>query len=177
MSTAWRTIKPGPEEHAPYYRGYIDEAPSGDVVQGLQGQLAETVALLRAIPEARADHRYAPGKWSIKEVVGHLCDSERVFAYRALRFARDDQTELAGFDENAWVPAAGFGARTLSDLAGEFAAVRLSTLALLGTLDDGAAVRSGVANGHRITVRALAWIMAGHERHHVRVLRERYLAG
>ena len=173
----WRTERPGEGESAPYYRTYIDDVPAGDIVRTLNGQIAETTALLAGISEAKADHRYAPGKWSIKEVVGHLADAERVFAYRALRFARGDATPLPGFDENAWVPAADFGARTLAELTAEFQAVRRATVALFGSLGDAAATRSGTANGQAVAVRALAWIVAGHERHHARILGERYLAG
>jgi hypothetical protein len=130
--------------------------------------------VLRAIPEARGGHRYGPDKWSIKEVLGHLIDAERVFAYRALRFGRADQTPLAGFDENTYVPAGRFGDRTLANVADEFRAVREATVRLLEGMPDEAFARSGKANDAAITVRALAWIMAGHERHHVGVLKERY---
>ena len=173
----WRTERPAEGESAPYYRTYIDAVPAGDIVRTLQDQIAETSALLAGISEAKAEHRYAPGKWSIKEVVGHLADAERVFAYRALRFARGDATPLASFDENAWVPAAGLDARTLADLAAEFQAVRGASVSLFGSLDDAAAMRRGTASGKEVVVRALAWISAGHERHHARVLRERYLGG
>ena len=132
------------------------------------------ISTLLAVPRARWTHRYAPGKWSVSEVVGHLADTERIFAYRALRFARNDATPLAGFDENQFVPPANFDARPLPDLAEELRAVRLASVALFRRLDDAALARRGTANQVEITVRALPWIIAGHERHHVAVLKERY---
>jgi uncharacterized damage-inducible protein DinB len=141
----------------------------------MERQMEETAAFLGQLGEARGDHRYAPGKWSIKEVIGHLADGERVFAYRALRFARGDQTPLASFDENAWVPQAGCDRRTLADLAAEFRAVRVATLALARSLTDEAAARTGVASGKTVSVRALIYMIAGHELHHLAILRERYL--
>ena len=126
--------------------------------------------------KSKGDFAYAPGKWTIKQVVGHICDAERIFAYRALRFARGDVAPLPGFDENAWMPAARFDARPLGDLAAELDAVRRATLALLRTFDADALARRGTANNKEISVRALAYVIAGHERHHVGILRERYLA-
>jgi hypothetical protein len=167
--------RPAATEHAPYYGKYIEQVPDGDVLALLARQHEETQSLLRGIPKARWGHRYEPGKWSISEVVGHLADAERVFGYRALRFARADATPLPGFDENAWAPQSGYHARPLTDIADEFRAVRNATVAFVKGLDDQAIARRGSANGQEITVRALIWIIAGHERHHVRILRERYL--
>ena len=171
------TTAPGTDEYAPYYAGYVARVPPGDVVARLRHQITETAALLRPLEAARARHRYAPGKWSTIEVLGHLSDTERVLAYRALRIARGDQTPLAGFDENAYVPAAECERRPLADVLAEFEAVRRATLALLGSLPETAWTRWGVANGQRITVRALAHIIAGHELHHLEVLRTRYGVG
>lgn len=168
--------RPDAAEYAPFYGTYVGKVPEGDVLQILEDQRRETARLLAGLPEAKALHRYAPGKWSIKEVVGHLMDSERVFCYRALRFARADQTALPGFDEKAWVPAGSFDARSLADLAAELDAVRRATIALFRGLDAPALARHGTANNKEISVRALAYIIAGHERHHVGILRERYLA-
>src|SRR5919202_5240359 len=114
------TTRPAPNEYAPHYGTYVERVPDGDIVRTLERQLAETLALLRGIPESRAGHRYAPGKWSIKEVVGHVADAERIFSYRALRFARNDPTPLPSFDENALVPPARFDARTIGDLVEEY---------------------------------------------------------
>jgi hypothetical protein len=151
--------------------------PSGDVVARLRRQIAETAALLRPLDETQARHRYAPGKWRVIEVLGHLADTERVMAYRALRVARGDETPMAGFDENVYVPAGEFERRPISDVLAEFEAVRAATVALLGGLPEAAWTRWGVANGQRVTVRALAHIIAGHELHHVDVLRTRYGVG
>ena len=173
-NAASKSVRPAASEHAPYYGKYTSLVPDGPIVETLRTQMAETAALLAGVPAGREEHRYAAGKWSVKEVVGHLADTERVFAYRLLRFARSDETPLAGFDENTYVPAGAFGARTLRSLAEEFRAVREATLRLLEGLDERAMSRGGVASENAVTVRALAWIVAGHERHHVAILRERY---
>lgn len=167
--------RPAKDEYAPYYERYTSLVPEGDVVETLSRQLAETLALLGTVPEEKADSRYEPGKWSVKEVVGHIIDAERIFAYRALRFARGDRTPLPGFEQDGYIEAANFGARTLGDLADEFENVRRSTLKLFGNLDADAWLRRGAASDNEVSVRALAYIIAGHERHHVGVLRERYL--
>src|SRR5918992_2276600 len=167
--------RPQDDEYIPYYGKYIALVPDGDLVDTLRTQIRETLSLLRAIPESRASYRYAPGKWSIKEVVGHLSDVERIMTYRALRIARADATPLPGFDENAYVPAANFEARSLASLAHELEQVRSATIAFLETLEPVAAARRGTANNAEISARALAYIIAGHERHHVAILRERYL--
>jgi hypothetical protein len=167
--------RPGSAEYAPFYAGYVVRVPAGDILGCLEAQCDATLALLAAVPEARAGHRYASGKWSIREVVGHLADAERVMAYRALRFARADRAPLPGFDENHYVEQAGFDARTLADLAAELAAVRAATLALFRSLSPEAWLRSGIANDHPISVRALAYVIAGHELHHRYLLESRYL--
>ena len=167
--------RPAPDEYAPYYGRYIAAVPDGSIVETLRDQIGETVAFLGSLPEAKGDHRYEPGKWSVKEVIGHLIDSERVFSYRALRFARRDETPLPGFEQDDYVPAGAFGKRTLRDLADEFRTVREATLLLYRHLDEEALSRSGIASENRMSVRALAWCIAGHERHHIQVIRERYL--
>jgi len=168
--------RPDATEYAPFYGTYVGRVPDGDLLELLERQRRETQNLLAGLSDTQALHRYAPGKWSIKEVVGHLMDSERVFCYRALRFARADEKPLQGFDEKAWVPAGSFDARPLADLAAELDAVRRATIALFRGFDAAALARKGTANNNEVTVRALAWIVAGHERHHVAILRERYLA-
>jgi uncharacterized damage-inducible protein DinB len=173
--TAAAFPRPDAAEYTPYYGTYIGKVPEGDLLLTLEDQRRETQRLLAGLSEARALHRYAPGKWSIKEVIGHLADTERVFCYRALRFARADDTALPGFDEKAWVPAGKFDSRSLQALAAELDAVRRATLALFRGLDATALSRRGTANNNAVTVRALAWIIAGHERHHVALLHERYL--
>jgi hypothetical protein len=173
--TAAPIARPETSEYIPYYGKYIALVPDGDLVDTLRGQIGETLSLLRTIPEERASYRYAPGKWSIKEVVGHLADVERIMTYRALRIARGDSTPMPGFDENAYVPAGNFEARPLASLAHEFEQVRAATVAFLETLEPVAAARRGTANNAEISARALAYIIAGHERHHVAILKERYL--
>jgi uncharacterized damage-inducible protein DinB len=169
-----RTTRPAPDEYAPYYGTYISKVGDGDVVQALKQQVTGTVAYLRAIPESRAGHRYAEGKWSIREVVGHLADAERIFAYRALRFARNDSTALPGFDENAFVANSRFDDRTLGSLIDEFAAVRAASIAQFHGFFPEEWLRGGTASGKHMSVRALAWVIAGHELHHLGVLKERY---
>src|SRR2546427_4524529 len=167
---------PEPSEYVPYYETYLSKVPKGNLLTLIEDQRRETQQLLSGLSEAKALHRYAPGKWSIKEVVGHLMDTERVFCYRALAFGRADANPLPGFDEKAWVPPGRFDARPLKDLAAELDAVRRATIALFSGLDADALERRGTANSNPITVRALAWIIVGHERHHVGIVRERYLA-
>ncbi len=169
------TTRPDSTEHAPYFAKYISLVPDGEIIATLGKQIESTLGLLRGLSEAQGDLRYAPGKWSVKEVIGHLIDTERIFAYRAMRFARNDRTPLPGFDENSFVANADFGARSLSDLIEEFECVRESSLYLFKHLDDEAWSRRGVANENEISVRALAWNTAGHELHHLGILRSRYL--
>jgi hypothetical protein len=167
--------RPDSTEHAPYFGKYIALVPDGEIVATLGNQIEETLDLLGGLSEAQGDLRYAPGKWSVKEVIGHLIDAERIFAYRALRFARNDQTPLAGFDENSYAANSSFGSRALADLAEEFKLVRGSNIYLFKHLDDEAWSRHGVSNQNEISVRALAWITAGHELHHREIIRSRYL--
>jgi uncharacterized damage-inducible protein DinB len=168
------TTRPDATEFAPYYGRYIEKVPEGEVARTLRAQLGETLALLRAVPEERADDRYAPDKWSIKEVVGHMSDTERIMSYRMLRIARGDETPLPGFEQNDYVRNAHLGRRTLASLVAELEAVRGATLALVDGLDDEELARRGTASTFPVTARALAWIIAGHERHHLGLLREQY---
>lgn len=168
-------VRPRSDEYVAYYGKYILLVPEGDLVEALRRQIGETSSFLRAIPDESASYRYAPEKWSIKEVVGHMADVERIMTYRALRIARADATPLPGFDENAYVPAANFESRSLASLAHELEEVRRATIAFFETLDPDAAARRGSVNNNEISARALAYIVAGHERHHVRILKERYL--
>ena len=167
--------QPAADEYAPYYGKYISLVNGPDPIAALDEQFPATLALLAGLSDAQAEQRYAPGKWSIKEVVGHIMDTERVFAYRALRIGRGDRTPLAGFEQDDYVSNAGFDRRRIADLAAEFADVRRATLALLRGLDQAAWTRRGIANNKEVSVRALAYIIAGHERHHVGILQTRYL--
>lgn len=166
---------PDVTEYQPYYEKYVSLVPKGDILKTLAEQLESSLALLRSIDESRAGWRYAPDKWSIKELVGHIIDTERIFAYRALRFARHDQTPLSGFEQDDYVRHGRFDARNLEDLRQEFEHVRRANLYMLRNLYDAAWQRRGTANGAEVSVRALAFIMAGHELHHMEILRTRYL--
>jgi uncharacterized damage-inducible protein DinB len=168
--------RPAADEHSAFYGKYVARVPDGDLVGQLGEQVSETAALLRSVPEERADFAYAPGKWTVKEVIGHMIDVERVMAYRAVRFARNDTTELPGFDENLWAANAKFGARTIGDLIDELEVVRAATIHFAKHLSAEEQTRRGKANGQEVSVRALMYIIAGHERHHAALLRERYLS-
>lgn len=176
MATALHT-RPDATEYAPFYTGYVANVPEHDVVSALRDSGRELVTALSAVPESRGGFRYADGKWTIREVIGHLIDAERIFSYRALRLARADATPLPGFEENDYVRAAGSDARTLADLIDELRIVRESTVRLFASLPDEAWSRKGVVSGRDVTVRAIAYITAGHMRHHLKVLRERYQIG
>lgn len=167
--------RPAEGEFVPYYGKYIALVPDGDLIELLARHADETIALLRQQPPEMADHAYAEGKWTVKEVLGHLCDAERIFSYRLLRIARSDETPLAGFDENSYVPAGQFNERTLESLLQEFVAVRQATITLIGGLPDEGWSRGGIANNDAISARAIAYIIAGHELHHRNILLTRYL--
>jgi uncharacterized damage-inducible protein DinB len=169
-------LRPAPGEYAQFYAGYVAHVPDGDIVAILRDQLAATTALLAPLEEEQARFAYAAGKWTIKTVVAHIADSERILACRALRFARSDDTPLPGFDENHYAAHAAADERPLAALLAELAAVRAATVALFESMPDACWTRSGTANSYEVTVRGLAWIIAGHELHHRRVLEERYLA-
>ena len=166
--------RPQADEYVGYFSRYIDQVPDGDIVALLEAQGNATQKLLASIGEEKGGYRYAPGKWSIKQVIGHIGDAERVFAYRLLAVARGEKQSLPGFDEKEYVDGANFDSRSLAELAEGLAATRRATLALARSLDDEAWNRRGVANDNSISARAIAWVTAGHERHHVNILRERY---
>ena len=168
---------PASDEYAPYYERYIALLPEGDIIQVLEKQLRETTALLDTLSEEQALHRYAEGKWSIKEVVGHIIDTERVFAYRGLCFARGDNTPLPGFEQDDYVTHADFDIRPTASLAGEFSSLRMSNIFLFSTWSEAVQARRGTASGFSVTARAIPYILAGHERHHLNIIREKYLPG
>lgn len=169
-------VRPNADEFYDYYGRYIAKVPDGNLISLLREQAVETVTMLQDLTPQQANYAYAPGKWTVKEVVGHISDAERIFAYRALRIARHDETPMESFDENAYVTNANFGSRTLPDLLEELQVVRASTIHLAKNLDADALALRGTASGHGISVRALFYIIAGHERHHADLLRERYLS-
>jgi hypothetical protein len=168
--------RPNADEYFEYYGTYISLVPEGDVRDILRSQLSETIAVLSGVTDAKAEQAYGPGKWTLKEALLHMCDAERVFGYRMLRISRGDATPLPGFDQNGWVPHSCANTRPMSNLLMEFAAIRASTLALVDSISAEGWLRTGNASGHTISARALAYIAAGHERHHLKITRERYLA-
>lgn len=170
-----RFSRPTAGEYPAYFETYLRQVTESDALGVLANQIDEVRDFFFRLPPGKADHAYAPGKWTIKEIVGHLSDTERVMAYRAMSFARADPAPLPGFDENAWVPPAGFGERTLTDLLDEWLAVRRATIALLVGLPAGAGTRTGTASGKPLSVRTVAFMLPGHVRHHLQVIRERYL--
>jgi hypothetical protein len=167
--------KPDSSEYAAYFEGYIGRVPDDDIMDLLKKQRGTFADFLATVGEERAGLRYEPGKWSIKEVVGHVVDTERIFGSRALAIARGERTPLPSFDQDEYVAQADFDSRALASLADEFEGLRRSHIELFGSLGDGAWAQRGVAGGNEVSVRAIAWILAGHLVHHESVIRERYL--
>ncbi len=167
--------KPAIEKIPAYYHHYFSLNTEADLIAALESGMSETINLLNGVPEHKADYRYASDKWTIKEVVSHIIDTERVFAYRALRFSRKDSTPLEGFDENSWAPNANAASRTLTAMIAEFSAVRRSTIDLYSYMTDEMLDFEGTANSWNITARSIGWVSAGHNRHHCGILKERYL--
>lgn len=166
--------RPDATEHAPYYGKYIALVPETDVLGAMETQLRETLSFLRALPENAGTKRYAPGKWTVSEVVGHVIDTERVFFLRALWFARSAPGALPGMEQDDWNAVAGYAGASLADLSLEFELIRRSHILMFRRLGDDAWSRRGIASGVEFTVRALAFMMVGHERHHLSVLRTHY---
>ena len=159
------------------YKRYVDAVEYDDLIPALIKSGNESLELFRSIPEASADYRYAEGKWSIREVINHMMDAERVFSYRALTFSRGDTTELPGFDENGWAVEANASNRRLYKLIEEYANLRASTVDLFSSFSQEMLERSGAANGVSMAVVTLGYLIAGHEAHHRKVLVERYFEG
>lgn len=174
VATSLAIAPPQPSEYAAYYGRYVSLVQGDDILTTLDEQRRQTVLLLSCRTDAEGDFRYAPGKWTAKEVLGHVCDTERVFAYRALRIARADQTPMEGFEQDDYVRNGPFAQSPISDLVEDYIAVRRATISLFRSLDETAWSRSGIANKNEVTVRALAYIIAGHELHHRRMLEEKY---
>jgi hypothetical protein len=169
--------RPAPDEYAPYAQVYVQRVPDGDILTILEDQIAAVHALLDQVPEAQAEYRTAPGEWSIKDVIGHLSDCERVFAYRALRFSRKDTTPLSGFEQDDYVREARFSARSLISLVREFEFLRRANLLAYQGLTESDSVLRGRASDRPVSVRGLLYIMAGHVFHHLDSLRSEYLPG
>src|SRR5579863_4323863 len=166
--------RPQPGEYAPYYDRYISQVQGADILATLDAQRRQTMLLLSGRDESEGDFRYAPDKWSAKEVLGHVCDTERIFAYRALRIARGDRTPIEGFEQDDYVKNGPFAKAPLAEIIEDYIAVRRATLTLLRNLDESAWMRRGIANKNEVSVRALAYTIAGHELHHRRILEEKY---
>lgn len=176
MTSVTTRRRPNPDEYHEFYAGYVALVPDGDILAILREQLGETQALLGSLPAGRHDVRYAPGKWTLKQVLGHVIDGEWIFSYRALRFARGDQTPLAGMDQDRFVDGSNHAERPLQELLREFEHLRRAGIALFESFSPEMLDRSGVASDCRFTVRALLYFNAGHLAHHLGVLRDRYLA-
>jgi uncharacterized damage-inducible protein DinB len=166
--------RPETTEYADYYANYISKVPGSDVLSVLESQRLQMLQLFAGRSERDGSFRYAPGKWTVKEVLGHITDTERIFAYRALRMARADQTPLPGFEQDDYVRSGAFGDRTLAGLAEEFGAVRTASISLLRSFNEEAWSRRGIASQKEVTVRALGFMIAGHQIHHRIILDERY---
>jgi uncharacterized damage-inducible protein DinB len=171
-----KITRPEPGEYAAYYEKYISLVPGNDITSALEKQRVQTMQLLAGRSERESNFRYAADKWSVKDVLGHISDSERIFAYRALRIARGDQTPMEGFEQDDYVRSGGFTERPLASLVEEFANVRSATLSLFRSLPKEAWLLRGTANKNEVSVRALAYITAGHELHHRSILEERYFS-
>lgn len=179
-STPAASLRPQPGEYAPYYDRYIslvhhNETPANDILAAFDDQRRQMLLLLCGRAEADGDLRYAPDKWSLKEVLGHVNDTERIMSYRALRISRGDATPIEGYEQDDYVRDGPFAGRPLADLIEDYIAVRRATVSLFRNLDEPAWSRRGVANKNEVTVRALAYIIAGHELHHRRIIEEKYL--
>ena len=167
--------KPINEEFPSYFEKYIDLVSEGSLEDALNKQLEDTSALLSGLSETQANYRYALDKWTLKEVIGHITDTERIMSYRLLRIARGDQSPLAGYDDESYVKEAAFHSCSLPELLKDFSAVRQSTVSLVRSLPEDVWSRKGIANNSEISVRALAYIIAGHELHHVKIIKDKYL--
>ncbi|CAN5904507.1 DinB family protein [soil metagenome] len=172
--TDLRSIRPDPTEYADWYKGYVARVPEGDIVASLRDGQDRMKEALGTLPELRGDHRYVEGKWSVRTVIGHMIDAERVFSYRALRIARGDSTPLPSFDENAFAATAASDDRRVAELVTELLVVRDSTTRLFASLPDAAWTRTGTASNATVSVRAIAYIIAGHALHHLSILKDRY---
>ncbi|GAB4110318.1 MAG: DinB family protein [Thermoflexibacter sp.] len=167
--------KPLPSDYAEFYAGYISQVPEGDIISTLKANQQATKALLESLAEEKANFAYAPEKWTIKEVIGHIIDTERIFAYRFLRMYRGDATPLPSFEQDDYVKNANTHKRTLASLSQELYIVRESNLLMLSDLDESKLDFQGTMSGKKATPRALLYILAGHEAHHINILKERYL--
>jgi uncharacterized damage-inducible protein DinB len=168
-------MRPQLESVSKFYQGYVKQVVDLDMFDALRQSSKTALDLIRTIPEARGEHRYEEGKWTIKELLAHMIDVERIMAYRALRFARNDKTDLPGFEENDYAPEANAHARTIRQLADEMERLRASTIDLFESFTPEMMLREGTANKNHLTVLVLGYVIPGHETHHTKILKERYL--
>ncbi|MDX1619059.1 MAG: DinB family protein [Balneolaceae bacterium] len=174
MNSIWDNIKLKPGEYGDFYQGYIDQVGSGNVIEILKNQMQLTYTLINSLSYEQSHYRYAKGKWSVLEVIGHLIDAERVFAYRALRFSRNDDAELPGFDQDQYIDESNYNSRSKQSLGNEYRAVRNASVHLFSGFTEGMLMRKGVANEALFTARSIPFIIAGHERHHLALLKTNY---
>jgi hypothetical protein len=167
--------KPSPSDLSEYYQSYLSYVPEDDILKALKEQKTVIENLVASIPAAKETFRYAEGKWMLKEIVGHLCDTERILTYRALRIARNDKTPMSGFDENSYVPNSNYKNRTLKNISEELLAIRTATILLFENMSEEMFDRRGVANETEVTVRGILFFIVAHARHHMTVIKERYL--
>lgn len=165
-----------PSEYNPFYHTYIQALGPVDLMQELEGGKKDFLMVLEGMPTEKLSYAYAKGKWTLAEALVHMLDTERVFQYRALRFARNDSTNLPGFDQDMYVPNSNASSRTLNDLVEEYKAIRASTISLYSSFDDEMLLRKGVASGSQMSVRAMGFIICGHQAHHIKIIKERYLS-
>lgn len=175
MQTQQIITHPAPEEYSGFLGNYVQQAKTDDLLEGLTASYVFITGMVQGLPEEKLHYRYAPGKWSIKELLVHMIDAERIFTYRALRFARKDRTELPGFDEGAYTEAAKADARDINSIIAEYTSLRTATIELFKSFDEEALNQRGVASGLEVSVRALGYVILGHEVHHQKIMRERYL--
>lgn len=171
----WDKEYPSSSEYAHYYAGYVANVPKENIIETLNSQMHEFYTFINSIPGDKAFHAYAEGKWTIKQVIGHIIETERVFAYRGLAFSRRDKNPLPPMDEKEYVKFANYNSRTISNLANEYLAVRISTTHLFQNMTKGMISLKGTASGVEFTVRSIPFIIAGHERHHINMIKEKYL--
>lgn len=174
MNKKLKMQRPKSEESVAYFHNYISLVPDGNIMEILESNYSETVSFIKKIPLDKENYRYREGKWTVKEVLLHIIDTERILAYRTLRFARNDKTDLQGFDQDIYVPTSNAANRTLADIAEEFQTLRLATLSMIKYFTPEMINRDGTTNGNIMSVRALIYIIAGHELHHMNILKERY---
>lgn len=175
MQTQFIITPPASDEYTGYLATYIQQAKTEDLIEGLTASYVFITGLVQGLTEEQLQYRYEPGKWTIKELMVHIMDAERVFSYRALRYARHDKTELPGFDENLFAEYSKANSRDINAIIAEYTSLRTATLELFKSFDEETLQQKGVANGLEASVRALGYIILGHEVHHQKIIRERYL--